>query len=202
MKELEWWLAQLAKSDDLGLPFASRSEFPAQSSKDHVVEYHDASKTPGDIQTSGWGAWSIVENTFYYIVGRWTSAEINEHSINVLESKVKNMATFTFVAKARELGCPATHVTSFSDNKTAEANAEFGRPGTALLNAMLQDRQERAAALGLHILNERVASIDNDIADLLSRGDLDEALRFPRAVGMVPRQLPVEPALRAIPPQA
>ena len=32
-----------------------------------------------------------MEGTFYYIVGRWTSAEISEHSINVLETKVKNI---------------------------------------------------------------------------------------------------------------
>ena len=31
----------MAKSDDHGLPLASRSDFPAASSDEHVIEYHD-----------------------------------------------------------------------------------------------------------------------------------------------------------------
>ena len=208
IKELRWWIYQMAKSDELGLPYASRSSFPASSSPDHVIEYHDASREIGNTVTSGFGGWTVrkdtvqkdgrVQDTFFYIVGRWTREEIEKHSINVLESHVKNMSTFTFVAKFRELGDPATHVTSFSDNTTAENNAERGRPGTALLSAMLQERQERFDALRLHGANARVASIDNDIADLLSRGDIWEALRFPRAAGLHVQELLVEPELRRI----
>jgi hypothetical protein len=197
--ELEWWVAQLAKSDDLGLPLASRMDFPIEGSPDHIIEYHDASREIDNVVTSGWGAWTVINYVFCYIVGRWTKEELLKHSINVLESQIRDMAVFTFVSHARTKGNSATHVTSFSDNTTAENNAEFGRPGTELLNLMLQHRQERAAAMGLHVANDRVASIDNDIADLLSRGDIYEALRFPRSTGMAVLELSVDPALRAIP---
>ena len=206
--ELNWWIHQMAKSEELGLPYASRSEFPASSSPDHVMEYHDASREVGNIVTSGFGAWTVrkdtlqqdgrTQDTFFYIVGRWTHAELVKHSINVLESHVKNMSTFTFVDKFRELGDPATHATSFSDNTTAESNAEHGRPGTALLTAMLQERQERCVSMGLHVANARVASIDNDIADLLSRGDIYDALRFARTAGLAVQELAVDPELRRI----
>jgi hypothetical protein len=194
--ELHWWVAQMAKSDNLGLPLASRLEFPTVGDDDHVIEYHDASRELGNIESSGWGAWTTIRDVFYYIEGRWTMDEIEHYSINVLESKVRDMGTFTFVSKARELGCTATHATTFNDNRTSEANAEYGRPGTALLNSMLQEKQERAHEMGLHVANERVASIDNDIADLLSRGDIYEALRFPRTANMRVLRLDVEPSLR------
>ena len=196
LRELEWWKHNLAKSDDHGLPLASRSEFPSVGDDDHVIEYHDASREIGNIQSSGWGAWTIIKDVFYYIVGRWSTDEINEYSINVLESKVRDMAIFTFVVHARKLGLAATHATSFSDNATAEMNAEFGRPGTELLNKMLATRQREAANLSLHIMNDRVASIDNDIADLLSRGDVGEALRFPRSANVRAVELQVDPVWR------
>jgi hypothetical protein len=44
-----------------------------------------------------------------------------------------------------------------------------------------------------------VASIDNDIADLLSRGDIYEALQFPRSAGLAVQQLEVDEDLRRIP---
>ena len=197
--ELVWWVHQLAKSDDLGLPLASRCDFPTVGDDDHIIEYHDASRTPGDVVASGFGAWTIIRNVFCFIVGRWTHVEIDEHSINVLESHVRDMGTFTFVHHARSLGCSAKHATAFSDNRTAEANAEFGRPGTALLNLMLQQRQEEADSISLHLANDRVASVDNDIADLLSRGDVYEALRFPRAAELKVLRLEVDPARRRIP---
>jgi hypothetical protein len=209
IRELHWWVFQLAKSEDLGLPLASRSSFPVCNDSDSIIEYHDASREIGNVPASGWGGWTVRpdttqvdgsrRDTFFYVVGRWTDYEINTYSINVLESHVKNMSTFTFVEAFRQLGDTATHVTSFSDNTTAEANAEFGRPGTALLNLMLQGRQRRCNALGLHARNERVASIDNDIADLLSRGDIYEALQFPRSAGLAVQQLQVDEDLRRIP---
>ena len=184
VKELQWWIHNMAKSDDHGLPLASRRDFPTVGNDDHIITYHDASREKGNLESSGWGAWTIIKDVFYYIHGRWTHDEIEKHSINVLESKVRDLGTFKLVEKARALGCTATHSTCYNDNRTSEANAEFGRPGTELLHDMLVARQEMAKKMGLHIANERVASIDNDIADDLSRGAIKEALRFPRMAGM------------------
>jgi hypothetical protein len=103
------------------------------------------------------------------------------------------------VLKARSLGCSATHTTGFNDNTTAEFNAENGRVGTALLHAMLEERRDRFMAHNIHARNERVASEENDIADLLSRGRIDDALRFPLAAGLSCERLEISPVLRKFP---
>ena len=54
LPRLIWWVAQMAKSDNLGLPLASRLEFPTVGDDDHVIEYHDASRELGD----GPGDWA------------------------------------------------------------------------------------------------------------------------------------------------
>ena len=85
------------------------------------------------------------------------------------------------------------------NGSTAEHNAERGRVGTALLNAMLIERQQRFAAHGIYARNERVASEENDIADLLSRGSIEAALQFPLSAGLKCVELEVPPSLRAFP---
>ena len=52
--------------------------------------------------------------------------------------------------------------------------------------------------MGLHIANERIASIDNDIADLLSRGAIEEALRFPKSANVRTVELNVPAELRRL----
>ena len=197
-RELRWWEEQLQRSTMHGLPLASRYDFPAVSSDDHIIEYHDASRELDSPEPSGYGAWTVIRDVLYYILGEFTEDEIREYSINVLESATRDMATFTFVAFARSIGCSARHTTGYNDNTCAEFNAEFGRPGTPLLHAMLLRRQERLLSMGLHAANERCASIDNDVADLLSRGRLDEALRHAEANGIPAQRLHVGDDLRRL----
>ena len=64
-----------------------------------------------------------------------------------------------------------------------------------MLHSMLLERQRRFQELGLHAANERCASIDNTVADLLSRGDIKEALRHADGYELV--HLDVDPVLRA-----
>ena len=46
--------------------------------------------------------------------------------------------------------------------------------------------------LGIHQRTSRVASVSNDIADLLSRGDVEQALAIPRSCGLRVVRVPVD----------
>jgi hypothetical protein len=185
-KELVWWESQLSDQvscEQHGVPFAVRFAFPT-SDDTTIVHYGDASREPGNLIESGFGAWSVVDGIFAYIEGRWTAAEIAHYSINVLESFVKDAATYRFYEFARERGLHPTHSLAFTDNSTAESIAEFGRTSKDGLFALNKQRQHWLLTHSVHQSTERVASVDNDIADLLSRFDIDEALRFPADAGL------------------
>jgi hypothetical protein len=140
--------------------------------------------------TSGWGAWSVIEDVFCFVEGRWSAEECKLFSINTLESAVQNIGGVAFVRHARSIGVLATHVHTFSDNTSAEHVAERGRTTSDGLNDLNKRRQEWLDETGVHQRTSRVASIYNDIADLLSRGDIDEALRFAIESGLPVLRLP------------
>ena len=93
-----------------------------------------------------------------------------------------------------------THVIEFTDNTAAEHSAERGRPHTERMHTLVSGRFHQLAQLGVHSSVERVASVDNDVADGLSRGGekLLEALRIAAGTGMPILELPVAAALRSL----
>ena len=180
-KELVWWSHQLLHAGDTGLPLASRFSFPGASSECNLIRYSDASRElEQPIIKSGGGAWAVLRGTFYYVVIKWTKEELEQYSINVLEAHAANIGGRVFLDKAIELGMVITHTTAYIDNSTAECIAENGRASTAMLNALNLSRLEHLLARGVYETSERVTSIDNDVADLLSRDEVEEALRFPK----------------------
>jgi hypothetical protein len=200
--ELAWWAAQLDKSEEHGTPFASRLDFPS-SADDTIVRYSDASREETDPAASGLGAWAVVRDVFVYIEDRWTPREVARLSINVLEAKAKDIGGVVIIDYAKAVGCKVTHTLAYVDNSTAENVAEFGRTKTDGIHDVNVERQEWLVEQGIHESTERVASIDNDVADLLSRGDVDEALRFVAAAGIPAQRLTVPPEVRStdnIPP--
>ena len=102
------------------------------------------------------------------------------YSINVLELHVElvSLLAFTRAARARSVG--VSHVHIFCDNTSAEFVCERGRTHADGMNELNLRRQRLLVELGVHMRTSRVESIFNDIADKLSRGDIDEALRIPR----------------------
>ena len=188
--ELAWWDHQLLHADESGLPLASRYSFPS-SSDDTIVHYADASREPGEQSASGAGAWSVIAGTFVYVEWRWTPHEVQRFSVNVLETIVKDVSGRCFIAYARQQGLAATHSLAFTDNSTAEHIAERGRASTEALNQLNAQRTQWLVDSGVHQRSERVASADNDVADLLSRNDIEEALRFPRDASLPVRRIDV-----------
>jgi hypothetical protein len=148
---------------------------------------------------SGAGAWCAIDNTFYYIHWRWSRAEIETFSINVLEAHARDIGGKVFLDLGIELGKNFTHTTAFVDNTTAESIAENGRTSTEMLNELNLIRLRDLMSRNVHEKNERIASVDNDVADDLSRGEIREALRHPQECGMRCVELQVPQAYRQLP---
>ena len=197
--ELFWWSHQLSHHDLVGLPLASRSEFPGASSSTHLIRYSDAARELTGDKVSAAGAWWIISDTFYYIYFEFTRAELEQFSINVLEAHARDVGGYVALDLAAQLQMEITHTTAYVDNTTAEAVAERGRTSTEMLNALNLRRLEHHRARGVFESNERVASVDNDVADLISRGDIKEALRFPRECGLHCAQCRIEAKYRELP---
>ena len=64
------------------------------------------------------------------------------------------------------------------------------------MNYLNLQRQTALTSSGLHQMTLRVPSTFNDVADLLSRGEEQEALRFPRSCGLPVVELAVLPQWR------
>ena len=187
--ELTWWSSVLDAPDEgkikeLAVPLASRSRFPTiDESPGTLVHYGDASReydeTTGIMAaSSGFGAWTILDDIFFYIEGRWETHECAAFSINLLEAHVQLMGAVTFVAEATARSIQVTHVHTFIDNQVAEFVSERGRTQAEGLHVTRLRRIAWLQAHGLFLLTSRVASIHNDVADDLSRGDVDKAIRM------------------------
>ena len=185
LDEVRWWIWQLRKLDSEGVPMASRRGFPAPG-PGTLAPYSDASRELKSPETSGYGAWAIISGVFYFVEGRWLDWELRNLSINVLELAARNIGTFTFLEKARELGVEVTHLFEFTDNRAAELSAEFGRPHTQAMQELVKRAYVELNKLAVYSSMLRIASIDNDIADGLSRGGLAiaNALRIASSAGV------------------
>jgi hypothetical protein len=201
-QELRWWEAalQACRSFEVGVPLACRQSFPDASSHGVIVPYSDASRELDSPESSGFGAWAIVGEKVLYVHGRWEPWELAHLSINVLELAAMQFGTFTFLEWAASHGVHVSHVMEFTDNTAAEHSAERGKPHTERLSALVRERYHRLVELGVHSSVERVASVDNDVADGLSRGGakLADALRIVASSGYPLVRLPVEGRVRSL----
>ena len=197
-RELQWWLAAFSSTRYSSIPLASRLVFPDPCDKGVLAAYSDASRELASPESSGWGAWAVVAREVVYVEGRWLPWELQNLSINVLELAAMQFGTFTFMAHAGARGAAVTHVIEFTDNTAAEHSAERGRPSNWRMQALVKWRYDRLEQLGIHSAVTRVASVDNDVADGLSRGGdmMRDALRMARSLGLPLRRLEVAAVVR------
>ena len=187
---------------DHGIPFASRYDFPA-SSGTTLISYGDASREETNPHESGLGAWAIIADTLCYIEDRWTADEVRHYSINVLEAHTSSACTRRFIEHARAVNHTVTHSLSFTDNSTAEHVAENGKPQADGLHEVNLLRLRCMQQLGVQQAHARVASADNVLADLISRGDEGVAERFAETAGVACLRLHLtegQRTLHGIPP--
>ena len=201
LAELRWWADMLGGDVCVhGLPLAYRRAFPSSRDASVLMPYSDASREIGALESSGFGAWAVVNDVFMYVEGRWTEAEVEKLDINTLELAAMNIGTFTLLAEARRQGLRITHVLEFTDNTSAEHSVERGKPKSERLGELVRERYEAMKELSVIASATRVTSADNDIADGLSRGGekLTDALRMAAAAGMPVRRLRPEKRWRAL----
>ena len=186
ISELRWWLDQFADPRRHCLPLASRVSFPFSDQTHTVVGYSDAARELDSPETSGFGAWTVFGDTVYYLAGLWESWELQGLSINVLELAAQNFSTFTLLAAAASCGRVVTHVLDFVDNTAAEYSSDRGRPHQADMQQLVRQRFDALDDAGVFSAVERIASVDNDWADGLSRGEerVLDVLRMIRASGL------------------
>ena len=179
---------------------ASCYSFPGVSSANTLIRYSDASRElDKPANDSGGGAWVVIGDTFYYIQIVWERIEIEKNSINVLEAHMRDMGGKVFLDLASELGLTITHTTAYVDNTAAECIAENGRASTDMMHELNRLRLLDLQARGVYETNERIASEDNDVADLISRGALDSALFYPRDCGLKCVECAAKPSYRELP---
>ena len=191
LAELRWWLEQLHEPTRHCLPMASRVAFPDASDTGVIVSYSDAARELASPSLSGYGAWTVLGGEFYYVAGLWTPEELRSYSINVLELAAENMGTFTFVARAREMGINISHSLDFVDNTAAEYSADRGTGHAAGMQELVRRRFDALDALRVFSAVDRITSADNEWADALSRGEerMRDVLRMARALGWSPHRL-------------
>ena len=171
-----------------------------------LVVYGDASRELGNLRESGFGGWCIIGNTFHYIEGRWSEGEMLRHSINVLEHHTTDILTGTMLdmvaarIAAGEPLAPVTHVHEFTDNTGAEHSSERGKPASGQMHAIVARRYAENLERRVFTHTERVTSLDNDVADGLSRGGAmqDNSLRMMASLGLRIQRVPVEPWRRSM----
>ena len=199
VKEMRWWRHQLEHADEVGLPLACRHSFPGSSSESVLVRYSDASRETEDpTQFSGGGAWCVIDDVFYWLRMEWTEEEL-KYSINVLEAHARDIGGVVFLDLALKLGRKITHTMAFIDNSAAENIAESGKASTDMLHELNMRRLNDLQHRGVFETNERVASVDNDVADDISRGAFEEALRFPASCGMKTVECEIPADIRRLP---
>ena len=183
--ELKWCRSALAEHKLHKLPLASRSLFPGADEPGVLTFYGDASREVNEAtsivaDSSGGGAWCVIGGVFYYVERRWLPWEATHFSINILELYVELVALVAFTLASRQRHEPVTHVNAFCDNTSAEFVSERARTHADGMNELNRRRQQFITQHLVHMRTSRVPSIFNDIADKLSRGDLEDALRIPR----------------------
>ena len=196
--ELSWW-HQWLKSKHNSVPFAFMSSFPSLDEPNVLVTYSDASREILARRTeSGYGSWCILGDTLYYIEGRWTVPEIHLLSINVLELKAMNMGLFMFTRLAVHLGMSISESCEFTDNTAAEHSANNGTGHTERMAYLIRERFDYLVSKDIASAVVRITSIDNDLADGLSRGGLflSDALRLAAASGRRIRRITVTDDVR------
>jgi hypothetical protein len=200
VQELDWWEDALERARSEGVPLASRLVFPDPLDDGVLCSYSDASRELDSPESSGFGAWAVVGGTVVVVSGRWLPWELAALSINVLELAAMQFGTFTFLQYASAQGVAVSHVVEFTDNTAAEHSAERGRPHAERMSALVRDRYHRLEALGIHSSVERIASVDNDVADGLSRGGEKrrDAMRIAAAAQLPIVELTVTASVRSL----
>ena len=184
-KELRKWVTELRRPLPEGVPIASAGAFPAAASDKAAVIYADAA---GDSATAGYCAWTVVDDEFLFVEGRWTQEERQRLLICDLELFA---STIGLVALQPLTG--RRHVYSYTDNTVAMAAMRGLVPSTMAMQWLTAERVSWMLGSGVMEATERITSKANLWADMGSRARVSEMLEQAERLGLRPRRV-AEPA--------
>lgn len=109
-----------------------------------------------------------------------------------------NMGLFMFTRLAVHLGMSISESCEFTDNTAAEHSANNGTGHTERMAYLIRERFDYLVSKDIASAVVRITSIDNDLADGLSRGGvfLSDALRLAAASGRRIRRITVTDDVR------
>ena len=196
--DLRWCHEALTCTEAPYMPLASRTSFIGVGKDDLLVHYGDASLAPDKpTDVSGFGAWSVYEETVFVIFGEWEPWEAAYFNINELELHTMNMALVTFMAcRASCGGTRVKHALEFTDNEAAEGASRAAISKAVVFDAMLEARDSFQRAHGLFCESERITSRANLWADALSRGAVQATLHEMDEAGLRVEVVEVEATWR------
>ena len=191
---LGWFEEQLAGDVPLSVPLACREIFPPVSDPSLLIIFHDAAGS--EASWAGGASCAVYEPTseLVYYVERWQPLELEQYHIGVLEAVVLFWGDMVIPDYVGNI----THVLDYTDNTGAEWAARRETPQQVQYQRVMSERQSELLARGLYARAERVPSVQNRWADMLSRGLEAEVLAEARARGLKPRRVTVPPVWREL----
>ena len=180
---LRWFKCELASQAPISVPLACREVFPDVQDPGLLVVFLDASRSRSE--WSGGAFCAVHEGRLIYAVHQWTASDIERYHIGVLEA----VALLWEAALLPTLLPEITHLLEFTDNTGAEHSYRSETPHNTLLQKLVAKRQQHLLRRGVFARIERVPSVQNKWADMLSRGSEEAVLCAARARSLVPYKI-------------
>ena len=175
----------LAALDNLPeVPLVPASAFPPPESEQSLVIFQDASTS------TGYGGWFIWDSILFYVADAWPSAVRQAFldgrwSISPAEAWAELLMLFL----ASQVASEATAVTDFTDNESTRSAARKGRSSSDAMRPIAEGIAAFSGQTGRVVRTLRVTTLENKLADALSRGEEEAAAKAALALGIPAQRL-------------
>ena len=172
------------------VPLIPRSVFPPFVHAHHVIAFQDAS------ESYGIGGWFFSESTFFYFLEPWPEMlgeALRERPRRWFITHGELVAeAFAIHAVIEQI--PSTeYLTDFTDNDAAKGAANKGSSASEGMDVAAHWMDVACQSAEVVLRTERVTTLENKVADLLSRGLEQPALDAARLLGLRPERLRYPP---------
>jgi len=145
-----------------------------------------AQVTDSDAPTSwGYGSCIIYNSHIYYMCGEWTDNEKAIFNIADFEGIAYDF-TFRFFPRVIPEAFARKHFVGRCDNENVEQAITGSKTAKGVLSLVIKNLLRSQVQHHYLLTMSRVATSHNDLADALSRGDLNAFLSFARELRLTP----------------
>lgn len=175
----------LAALDNLPeVPLVPASAFPPPESEQSLVVFQDASTS------TGYGGWFVWRDVLYFVADAWPPAVRQAFTDGRWSiSPAEAWAELLMLSLASQVAADATAVTDFTDNESTRAAARKGRSSSATMRPIAERIAALSSVSGRVVRTLRVTTLENKLADALSRGEEDAAVKAARELGIPAHRL-------------